>query len=96
MGLVNCYRKGLHKNNEKESNSLDAIARAAEGGMSMSVVVKIWLTLAVLFPIALGVRLIDDGDTILSAIATAEMLSFLAFSVGMAINLIWSMRRRNE
>jgi uncharacterized membrane protein (DUF441 family) len=62
-----------------------------DGGLSMGVVVKIWLTLAVLFPVALGVIWIDDGDTILSAIATAEMLSFLAFSVGMAIKLIWSM-----
>ena len=57
----------------------------------MSVVVKIWLTLAVLFPVSLGVIIIDDGDTILSAIATAEMLSFLAFSVCRVIKLIWSM-----
>ncbi len=57
----------------------------------MDVVVKIWITLAVLFPIALGVMWIDDGYTSLSVIAIAEMLSFLAFSVGMAIYLIWSM-----
>ena len=44
----------------------------------MGVVVKIWLTLSVLFPIV-------------SVIAITEMLSFLAFSVGMAIDLIWSM-----
>jgi hypothetical protein len=59
--------------------------------MSMGVVVKIWLTLAFLFPIALGIIWIDDGDTILSVIAITEMLSFLALSVGMAIDLIWSM-----
>ena len=57
----------------------------------MSIGVKIWLTLAVLFPIAFGVIWIDDGDTILSVISITEMLSFFAFSVGMAINLIWSM-----
>ena len=57
----------------------------------MSIDVKIWVTLAVLFPIALGVMWIDDGDTILSVIAITEMLSFFAFSVGMAIDLIWSM-----
>lgn len=57
----------------------------------MGVVVKIWLTLAILFPIALGVVWIDNGDTILSVIAITEMLSFLAFSAGMAIDLIWSM-----
>ncbi len=57
----------------------------------MSIGVKIWLTLAVLFPIALGIIWIDDEDTILSVIAITEMLSFLAFSVGMAIDLIWSM-----
>ncbi len=56
----------------------------------MDVVVKIWLTLAVLFPIALCVIWIDEGYTILSVIAIAEMLSFLAFSGGMAIYLIWS------
>jgi hypothetical protein len=59
--------------------------------MSMGVVVKIWLTLAVLFPIAIVVIRIDDGDTILSVIAITEMLLFFAFSVGMAIGLIWSM-----
>lgn len=59
--------------------------------MSMSVVEKIWVTLAVLFPIAIGVIWIDDGNTSLSVIAIAEMLSFLAFSVGLAIYLIWSM-----
>ena len=61
----------------------------------MSIGVKIWLTLAVLFPVSLGVICIDDGDTILdtilSGIAFTEMLSFFAFSVGMAIDLIWSM-----
>lgn len=57
----------------------------------MSIVVKIWLTLAVLFPVALGVIWIDDGDTILSVIALTEMLSFFTFSVCMAIDLIWSM-----
>lgn len=57
----------------------------------MNVVVKIWLTLAVLFPIALCVIWIDEGYTILSVIAIAEMLSFLAFSGGMSIYLIWSM-----
>ena len=57
----------------------------------MSICVKIWLTLAVLFPVSLGVMWIDDGDTILSVIAITEMLSFFAFSVGMAIDLIWSM-----
>ena len=57
----------------------------------MSIDVKIWLTLAVLFPIALGVIWIDDGDTILSVIAITEMLLFVGFSVGMAIGLIWSM-----
>ena len=59
--------------------------------MSISVVVKILLTLAILFPIAIGVIHIDDGDTILSGIAIAEMLLFFAFSVGMSIDLIWSM-----
>lgn len=59
--------------------------------MSVSIGVKIWLTLAVLFPVALGVIWIDDGDTILSGIAFIEILSFFAFSVGMAIKLIWSM-----
>ena len=59
--------------------------------MSMSIDVKIWLTLAVLFPVALGVICIDDGDTILSVIAITEILSFLAFSVGMAIGYIWAM-----
>lgn len=59
--------------------------------MSMSINMKIWITLAVLFPISLGVIWIDEGDTILSAIAITEMLSFFAFSVGMAIGLIWSM-----
>lgn len=57
----------------------------------MSVVVKIWLTLAVLFPISIGVIWIDDGNTNLSVIAKTEMLSFLAFSVGMVIYHIWSM-----
>lgn len=57
----------------------------------MSIAVKIWLTLATLFPIALGVIWIDDGDTILSSIAIIEMLSFLAFSVGMVIAIIWSL-----
>ena len=57
----------------------------------MSIGVKIWLTLAVLFPVALGAILIDDGDTIISAIAITEMLSFIAFSVGRVINLIWAM-----
>lgn len=56
----------------------------------MSIVVKIWLTLAVLFPVALGVIWIDDEDTILSVIARAEALSFFTFSVCMAIDLIWS------
>ena len=57
----------------------------------MSIDVKIWLTLAVLFPVALGAIRIDDGDTILSAIAITEMLSFFAFSFGMVIKLILSM-----
>ena len=57
----------------------------------MSIDVKIWITLAVLFPIALGVIWIDEGDTVLSGIAITEILSFFAFSVGMAIDLIWSM-----
>ena len=57
----------------------------------MSIAVKIWLTLATLFPIALGVIWIDDGDTILSSIAIIEMLSFFAFSVGMVIDIIWSL-----
>ena len=59
--------------------------------MSVVVKMKIWITLAVLFPVSLGVMWIDDGDTILSVIAITEMLSFFAFSVGMAIDLIWSM-----
>ena len=59
--------------------------------MSVVVKMKIWITLAVLFPISLAVIWIDDGDTILSVIAITEMLSFFAFSVGMAIDLIWSM-----
>jgi hypothetical protein len=61
--------------------------------MIMSVVVKmkIWITLSVLFPISLAVIWIDDGDTILSVIAITEILSFLAFSVGMAIGYIWAM-----
>ena len=57
----------------------------------MSIGVKIWLTLAVLFPVALGVIWIDDEDTILSVIGIVEILSFFAFSVGMSINFIWSM-----
>ena len=57
----------------------------------MSIGVKIWITLAVLFPVALGVICIDDGDTILSGIAFTEMLSFFAFSVGRIIYFIWSM-----
>ena len=57
----------------------------------MSINVKIWVTLAVLFPIAIGVIWIDEGNTILSGIAITEMLSFFAFSVGMVIGLIWSM-----
>ena len=59
--------------------------------MSVVVKMKIWITLAVLFPISLAVIWIDDGDTILSVIAITEMLSFFAFSVGMAIGYIWSM-----
>ena len=59
--------------------------------MRMSINVKIWITLAVLFPLSLGVILIDEGDTILSDIAITEILSFLAFSVSMAIDFIWSM-----
>lgn len=55
----------------------------------MSMSMKIWLTLAVLFPIALGILWIDKGNTILSDIAIAEMLSFFGFSVGMAVALIW-------
>ena len=57
----------------------------------MSVVVKIWLTLAVLFPISIGVIWIDDGNTNLSVIAKTEMLLLLAFSVGMVIYHNWSM-----
>ena len=57
----------------------------------MSIGVKIWLTLAVLFPVALGVICIDDGDTILSGIAFTEMLSFFAFSFYIVIKFIWSM-----
>ena len=57
----------------------------------MSIDLKIWITLAVLFPISLGVIWIDEGNTILSGIAITEMLSFFAFSIGMAIELIWSM-----
>ena len=59
--------------------------------MSMSIGVKIWITLAVLFPVAIGVRCIDDGNTILSDIAFTEMLSFFAFSVGRIIYFIWAM-----
>jgi hypothetical protein len=59
--------------------------------MSISIGVKIWLTLAVLFPVAIGVIYIDDGDTILSSIAFTEMLSFFAFSFYIVIKLIWSM-----
>ncbi len=59
--------------------------------MSLSIGVKIWQTLAVLFPVAYGVIWIDDGDTILTVIGIIEMLSFFAFSVGIAINYIWLM-----
>ena len=59
--------------------------------MSVVVKMKIWITLAVLFPISLAVIWIDGGDTILSVIAITEMLSFFAFSVGMAICYIWAM-----
>ena len=61
----------------------------------MSICVKIWFTLAVLFPVSLGVICIDDGDTILdtilSGIAFTEMLSFFAFSFYIVIKYIWSM-----
>ncbi len=61
----------------------------------MSISIKIWLTLTVLFPVALGVICIDDGDTILdtiiSVIALTEILSFFAFSFYIVIKLIWSM-----
>ena len=57
----------------------------------MSIGVKIWLTLTVLFPVALGVICIDDEGTILSGIALAEMLSFFVFSFYIVIKFIWSM-----
>ena len=54
------------------------------------VVQKIWLTLAVLLPISVGIILVDEGDSILSAIAVTEILSFITMTIGIVIAAIWN------
>ena len=54
------------------------------------VVQKIWLTLAVLLPISVGIILIDEGDSILSVIAITEILSFIMMTIDIVIAAIWS------
>ena len=54
------------------------------------VVQKIWLTLAVLLPISIGMIMIDEGDSVISAIAVTEILSFIALTIGIVIAAIWS------
>ena len=54
------------------------------------VVQKIWLTLAALLPISVGIIMIDEGDSVISAIAVTEILSFVAMTIGMVIAAIWS------
>ena len=54
------------------------------------VVQKIWLTLAVLVPISVGMIMIDEGDSVISAIAVTEIISFLVMTIGIVIADIWS------
>jgi hypothetical protein len=54
------------------------------------VVQKIWLTLMVLLPISVGIIMIDEGDSVISAIAVTEILSFVAMTIGVVIAAIWS------
>ena len=66
------------------------VLREREEGGKLMVVQKIWLTLAVLLPISVGIILIDEGDSILSAIAITEILSFIMMTIGIVIAAIWS------
>lgn len=51
---------------------------------------KIWLTLAVLFPIALGVYWSSEDGSFLSYVTLCEMAAFIFMAFGIGIALIWT------
>ena len=51
---------------------------------------KIWLTLGVLFPIALGIYWSSEDGSFLSYAALCEMATFIMMAFGIGIVVIWT------
>ncbi len=54
------------------------------------IVCKIWLTLAVLFLIALGVYQSSEDGSFLSYAAMCEMVTFVMMAFGTGVVMIWT------